>query len=175
MNIDRARRLPLQARLAMMHPLKSWKRWTLVHKKIRLFILVLSSSLFVACGASSDGGSTDTTDTVSTTGKVSFTSSTIEVDEFGPTAQSDLIPECTVGFNEDSRSLPYEFVGDDLKLNGQIFEYLRPLASPVIKIGVDDRLFAVWKAPTQTDELVTYDFEVEIRSNTIIYRNSCTR
>lgn len=143
-------------------------------RHIRLFILVVLCLNFVACGAESSDGYTPTTDTVSTTGLVTFTANSIRIVTKGPTVQSDIIEECSIGFEQEDLSYRLNSA-DELVLDGQTFEYLRPLSSPSTAVSIDERLFAVWKLPSETVREVTYTFEVEIRGDSIIYRNNCVR
>ncbi len=143
-------------------------------KTLRLGLLFLTLTLICSCGAESSGTYNPTSDTVTTTGLVTFDSSTIQVVTKGPTVQSEIIEECTIGF--DKEELSYELKSnDELVLGGQTFEYLRPLATASSAKGIDSRLFAVWRLPSQTVGQVTYTLEVEIRNDSIIYSNTCTR
>lgn len=161
-------------RLVMMLPRDFDESGGPVRTKIRLFILAVFTSALVACGAASDDAYTPTTDTVSTTGLITLSSDEISIVTKGPTVQSEIIDECTIGF--EAENLSYSFTtNDELILDGQTFEYVRPLTTPSAKAGIDERLFAVWKTPSATVGQVTYTFEVEIHADTIIYRNTCVR
>lgn len=141
---------------------------------MRLFILAVLTLSFVACGAESSNTYTPTTDTVSTTGVIAIGASSIRITMKGPTATSDIIEDCTIGFEKDE--IAYEIVSqDELKLGGQTFELVRPLNARPGLTAPDERLLGVWKLPEYAVGPVTYSLEVEIRSDTIVYRNTCTR
>lgn len=145
-----------------------------VFRFMRLFILFVFTLSLAACGAESSDGYTPTKDTVTTSGLVTFDAKAIRIVTKGPTVQSELIEECSIGFEQED--LTYVLNGpDELILDGQKFQYLRPLSTPSMADNVDARLFAVWSLPPETLRQVTYTFEVEIRSDTIIYRNNCVR
>ncbi len=143
-------------------------------KMMRYLAAIGLMTLLCSCGAESSGAYSPTSDTVTTTGLVTFSSGSIQIVTKGPTVQSEIIEECSIGF--DKEELSYELKSaDELVLGDRSFEYLRPLATSSTAAGVDSRLFAVWKLPSQTIGQVTYTLEVEIRSDSIIYSNTCTR
>jgi hypothetical protein len=136
-------------------------------------ILVFSIGI-TGCGAENSDAYAPTTDTITTTALITVDADAIHIVTKGPSVQSELIEECTLGFEQED--LAYSFSSsDELILGGQRFDYVRPLVAPLSSSSSDSRLFAVWKLPAQVKGQVTYTFEVEIRSDTIIYRNTCVR
>ncbi|RZA22549.1 MAG: hypothetical protein EOP10_15140 [Proteobacteria bacterium] len=128
----------------------------------------------IACGADNSNSYTPTSDTLTTTAVTTVDTGAIHIVSKDPPVQSSLIDECSLGF--DQENLAYTIrSNEELTLGGQTFEFLRPLATTSTAPNIDPRLFAVWKLPSQTVGQVTYTFEVEIRSDSIIYRNTCVR
>ena len=90
------------------------------------------------------------------------------------TDRSETVDDCTIGF--DQENLAFQFSGnDELTLGSAAMDYVRPLAVKAPSSGVDERLFAVWKIPSHMVGLVSYNIEIEIQADTIIYRNTCIR
>jgi hypothetical protein len=136
--------------------------------------LVLSLFAITACGPESSSY-TPTTDTISTTASIAIDgdSKMIHILQKGETVQSDKIEECSIGF--DKEDLSYSVVsGEELTLDSQTLDFVRPLSSPA-NSKEDLRLFAVWKIPSQTVGQVSYNIEIEIQADKIIYRNTCIR
>lgn len=136
--------------------------------------LFLSLFAITACGPESSSY-TPTRDTISTTASISIDGNErmIHITEKGATVQSDKIEECSIGF--DKEDLSYAIVsGEEIQLDSQTLDFVRPLSSPV-NSSVDARLFAVWKIPSQTVGQVSYNIEIEIQADKIIYSNTCIR
>lgn len=143
-----------------------------MHKTLG-FGLILSLLMLTACGPQSSSY-TPTQDTISTTASITIDGSAriIHITDKGPSVQSETIDECVIGF--DQEDLSYSFSSnDELTLNDQVMDYLRPLASAAELPGVDSRLFAVWGLPPQMVRQVSYTIEIEIQPSKLIYRNSC--
>ncbi|RZA14607.1 MAG: hypothetical protein EOP10_27740 [Proteobacteria bacterium] len=143
---------------------------------MRLLILLGFTLTMVACGSESSNGYTPTTDTASISALVTIDGEAIRIGAQSRPVSGDLIEECVVGFDKKD-VLPYSFRSDEeLVLGGQVFEFVRPLAAATSNLAnADSRLFAVWKGSPFTIGLVTYSLEVEIHTDSIIYRNTCTR
>jgi len=135
--------------------------------------LILSLLLITACGPESSSY-TPTQDTITTSADITIDASAIHITTLGPTVQSETIDECVIGF--DQEDLPYSFKSnEELILNSQTVEYLRPLATAAGASAGDSRLFAVWKVPTHMVQQVNYTIEIEVQPTKIIYRNTCVR
>lgn len=141
--------------------------------KVLGFGLFLSLLLITACGPESSTY-TPTQDSISTSADITVDASAIHITNKGASVQSEKIDECVIGF--DQETLPYAFnSNEELVLNSQAVEYLRPLASTAGASAGDSRLFAVWKVPAHMVQQVSYNIEIEIQPAKIIYRNTCVR
>lgn len=142
-------------------------------KKVLGVGLFLSLLVITACGPESSSY-TPTQDTIATSADITVDASAIHISKIGPTVQSDKIDECVIGF--DQENLLYSFnSNEELVLNSQVLEYLRPLATAAGASAGDSRLFAVWQVPTHIVQQVNYSIEIEIQPTKIIYRNTCVR
>lgn len=141
--------------------------------KVLGFGLFVSLAIVTACGPESSSY-TPTQDTITTSADITIDASTIHIVNPGATVQSEKIDECVIGF--DQENLSYSFKSnEELVLNSQTIEYLRPLATAAGASPGDSRLFAVWQVPAHMVQQVNYSIEIEIQPTKIIYRNTCVR
>ncbi len=142
-------------------------------KKVLGPALSLSFFILTACGPDSNVYD-PAHDTVSVSASITIEAKaqSIQVFDAEPIVRSHTIEGCEI--NIENGVLPFAFASnDELTLNSQTLEYIRPLASPPANPEGDSRLYAVWKIPTHRVGQVSYNIEIEIQAAKIIYRNTC--
>ncbi len=147
-----------------------------LHRVLRMAMFACIGLAFAACGAEDSSTYTPTVDVVETRGEIVFDTQikVIKVTKAGKPSQSQIIESCSISFEETE--LAYGLPNNkQLQLGGDTFQFVRTLSKVAQVDGVPDEIFAVWSVPSETVGGITYQIEVEIQADTIIYRNTCSR
>ena len=147
-----------------------------LHNVLKTAMVACIWFAFTACGAEDGSSYTPTVDVVETRGEIVFDTQikVIKVTKAGKPSQSEIIESCAISFEETE--LAYSLSNNkQLQLGGDTFQFVRALSKAAQVDGVPDEIFAVWSVPREAVAGITYQIEVEIQADTIIYRNTCSR
>ncbi|MCX6128017.1 MAG: hypothetical protein NTX25_03005 [Proteobacteria bacterium] len=142
--------------------------------RIKTFCSICFLWGLVACGANQSAYK-PTQDTVETKALIHFDrgESKILITEAGNPVSSTIIDSCSISV--ETTELPYLILSNKhLQLGDDNFTFVRALLKPAAIMGVPTEIFAVWGLPTKTINGISYSIEVEIRADSIIYRNTCS-